>query len=50
MDMYDEYYATVCPTCKENSVDEYEDKCTSCMLDEFATLYSSELENESEYV
>lgn len=43
MDMYDEYYATVCPSCKENNVDDYEEKCGSCMLDDFATLFEEDI-------
>ncbi len=39
----DEFYATTCPSCHENGVDQYEEKCTSCMLDEFANLHSEDI-------
>jgi hypothetical protein len=42
-EMYDDFYATVCPQCHENNVDEQEEKCTHCMLEEFAKLYSEEV-------
>jgi hypothetical protein len=42
-EFYDEYYATICPSCHENSVDEYEEKCTHCLLVEFENLYSEDL-------
>lgn len=42
-EMYDDFYATVCPSCKENTVDEYEEKCGYCLLDDFATLYESDI-------
>ncbi len=42
-EMFDEYYSTVCPSCKENSVDEYEEKCTHCLLEEFASMHSEDI-------
>jgi hypothetical protein len=42
-ELYDEYYATTCPSCKENAVDDYEEKCTHCLLTEFENLYSADL-------
>jgi hypothetical protein len=42
-EIYDEYYATTCPECKENSVDAYEEKCTHCLLTEFENLYAEDL-------
>jgi len=39
----DEYYATVCPSCKENSVDAYEDKCTHCLLEEMSAHYNEDI-------
>ena len=39
-EMLDEYYATVCPSCKENAVDAYEDKCTQCLLEERSYTYN----------
>jgi hypothetical protein len=39
----DEYYATVCPECKENSVDEYEEKCTHCLLEEMSATYNEDI-------
>jgi hypothetical protein len=39
----DEYYATVCPSCKENSVDDYEDKCTHCLLEEMSATYNEDI-------
>ncbi len=39
----DEYYATTCPECKENSVDEYEDKCTHCLLEEMSAHYNEDI-------
>ena len=40
---YDEYYATTCPECKENSVDEYEEKCTHCLLEELSSDYNEDI-------
>jgi len=42
-EMLDEYYATVCPSCKENSVDAYEDKCTHCLLEEMSVHYNEDI-------
>jgi len=39
----DEYYATTCPSCKENAVDDYEDKCTHCLLEEMSTTYNEDI-------
>jgi hypothetical protein len=39
----DEYYATTCPSCHENSVDEYEDKCTHCLLEEMSVIYNEDI-------
>lgn len=39
----DEYYATVCPECKENSVDDYEEKCTHCLLEEMSAHYNEDI-------
>ena len=39
----DEYYATVCPSCKENAVDNYEDKCTHCLLEEMSATYNEDI-------
>ena len=39
----DEYYATVCPSCKENSVDDYEEKCTHCLLEEMSATYNEDI-------
>jgi hypothetical protein len=38
-EMYDDFYATVCPDCKENIVDEFEEKCGHCMIADFETLF-----------
>ena len=42
-EMLDEYYATVCPSCKENAVDEYEEKCTHCLLEEMSVIYNEDI-------
>jgi hypothetical protein len=39
-EMLDEYYATVCPSCQENAVDAYEEKCTHCLLEEMSVHYN----------
>jgi hypothetical protein len=39
----DEFYATTCPSCHENAVDEMEEKCTHCMLEEFANLHAEDI-------
>ncbi len=39
----DEYYATTCPSCKENAVDDYEDKCTHCLLEEMSATYNEDI-------
>lgn len=41
--MLDDYYATVCPSCKENAVDEYEEKCTHCLLEEMSVQYNEDI-------
>jgi hypothetical protein len=42
-EIYDEYYATTCPSCQENSVDEYEEKCTHCLLEEMSAHYNEDI-------
>lgn len=39
----DEYWATTCSFCNENKVDEFEEKCGHCMLEEFANLHSEDI-------
>jgi hypothetical protein len=39
----DSYYATTCPSCKENSVDDYEDKCTHCLLEEMSATNNEDI-------
>jgi len=39
----DAYYATTCPSCKENAVDEYEEKCTHCLLEEMSAMYNEDI-------
>jgi hypothetical protein len=39
----DQYYATTCPSCRENAVDEYEDKCTHCLLEEMSATYNEDI-------
>jgi len=39
----DEYYATTCPSCHENAVDSYEEKCTHCLLEEMSTTYNEDI-------
>jgi hypothetical protein len=39
----DEYYATTCPSCRENAVDEFEDKCTHCLLEEMSATYNEDI-------
>jgi len=39
-EIYDEYYATTCPECKENAVDAYEEKCTHCLLEEMSYTFN----------
>ena len=34
-EFYDEFYATTCPKCNENSIDEFESICGHCFLNEF---------------
>jgi hypothetical protein len=38
----DEYYAGICPKCKENQCDEFMPMCEHCWLDELANSYSHE--------
>lgn len=42
-EFFDAYYATTCPSCKENAVDTYEEKCGYCMLEEFANIHSEDI-------
>jgi hypothetical protein len=42
-EILDEYYATTCPSCRENSVDEYEEKCTHCLLEEMSATYNEDI-------
>jgi hypothetical protein len=42
-EFYDEFYATICPSCNENSIDEHDEKCGSCMLDELAETYNEDI-------
>jgi hypothetical protein len=42
-EMFDEYYATTCPECKENAVDAYEEKCTHCLLEEMSAMYNEDI-------
>lgn len=42
-EFYDEYYSTTCPECQENSVDEYEEKCTHCLLEEMSVMYNEDI-------
>jgi hypothetical protein len=42
-EFYDEYYATTCPSCRENGVDEYEEKCTHCLLEEMSSHYNEDI-------
>jgi hypothetical protein len=44
-EMYDDFYATVCPRCNENNVDEYEEKCGHCMITDFESLFDLEPED-----
>jgi hypothetical protein len=39
----DEYYATTCPSCHENAVDEQEEMCTSCLLEEMSVMYNEDI-------
>jgi hypothetical protein len=39
----DEYYATICPSCQENAVDAYEEKCTHCLLEEMSVTYNEDI-------
>jgi hypothetical protein len=42
-EFYDEYYSTTCPECQENSVDEMEEKCTHCLLEEMSVMYNEDI-------
>jgi hypothetical protein len=42
-EMFDEYYSTTCPECKENAVDAYEEKCTHCLLEEMSATYNEDI-------
>jgi len=39
----DSYYATTSPSCKENAVDDYEEKCTHCLLEEMSAHYNEDI-------
>jgi predicted metal-binding protein len=39
----DDYYATVCPSCHENSVDDKEEMCTHCLLEEMSATYNEDI-------
>lgn len=41
----DEFYATTCPTCHENSVDEYEGQCGYCTLNELENDFNNRNED-----
>lgn len=42
-EIIDEYYSTVCPQCQENSVDDHEEKCTHCLLEEMSAHYNEDI-------
>jgi len=42
-EFYDEYYATTCPSCHENTVDETEEMCTHCLLEEMSATYNEDI-------
>jgi hypothetical protein len=42
-EFYDEYYSKICPECQENSVDECEEKCTHCLLEEMSVMYNEDI-------
>ena len=42
-EFYDEFYSTTCPSCRENSVDQYEGKCTHCLLEEMSATYNEDI-------
>ena len=42
-EFYDEYYSTTCPQCKENAVDEVEEMCTHCLLEEMSSMYNEDI-------
>jgi hypothetical protein len=42
-EFFDEYYSTICPSCRENAVDEYEEKCTHCLLEEMSATYNEDI-------
>jgi hypothetical protein len=33
----------ICNSCNENLVDEYEDKCVHCMLEEMSVIYNEDI-------
>jgi hypothetical protein len=41
-EMLDEYYATTCPKCKENAVDEFMPICDYCWTNELADSVTNE--------
>lgn len=42
-EFYDEYYATVCPACNENTVDEHEPICQHCSLEELSIMANEDI-------
>jgi hypothetical protein len=42
-EFFDEYYSTTCPSCRENAVDAYEEKCTHCLLEELSSTYNEDI-------
>jgi hypothetical protein len=42
-EFYDEYYSITCPQCKENAVDEVEEMCTHCLLEEMSATYNEDI-------
>jgi hypothetical protein len=42
-EFYDEYYSKICTECQENSVDECEEKCTHCLLEEMSVMYNEDI-------
>ena len=41
-EFYDEYYATTCPSCRENAVDEFMPICDYCWTNELADSVTNE--------
>jgi len=42
-EFYDEYYSITCPSCHENAVDEEEEMCTHCLLEEMSATYNEDI-------